>query len=74
MRKIEKTIGAPQFLRCPFWHPSGFRLDSQQKGTEQKRKEENRKELNKKEERAEEADPWEVGEDFAPAPEKYSAG
>lgn len=51
----------------------GIQMDSQQKRTEQKGKEEKRKELNGKEERAEEADPWEVGEDFALAPEKQNA-
>ena len=53
----------------------GNRLETQKRGEElkgeEKKKEE--KENKRKEERAEEADYGEVGEDFAPAPEKYSA-
>lgn len=47
-------------------------LSAEGKRTEQKGKEENRKERNRKEERAEEALPWEEGEDCAPTPENDS--
>lgn len=53
----------------------GNRLEAQRKGEELKGEERKReeKERNQKEERAEEGDPWEVGEGSALAPEKQNA-